>query len=126
MVYDYLIWGNWPSIYLWLIFFGVIGIYALYKYNYGLDNLTDKKFKTFFICCFVFFLFYIFIYEPYPRVIQSMMLLSVNTVPHFSINFNAGPFFGLVVLLGVGMTIYYIVKLATKKAESYLPKKSSN
>jgi hypothetical protein len=124
MFYDYLIWGNWSPIYLWLVFFAVIGIYALHKYDYNIDNLSDKKFKMFLLFCIIFLGYYFLVYDPVAKPIQRILLSVTNVMPSFTVSVNAGPAFSFVFLLFAGVILYYLVKFATKKATSYLPKKS--
>jgi len=124
MFYDYLIWGNWPPVYLWLIFFGAVGLYALHKYNYSIDNLSDKKFKVFLLLCLIFVGYYFLVYDPVAKPIQRILLSVTNVMPCFTFSVNAGPAISFVLLLIGGLILFYIVKFATKKAEPYLPKKS--
>ena len=119
-----MVWGNWNPIYLWLILFVALTIYALNKYSYGIDNLSDKKFKAFIICCILFVSYYFLVYDPVIHPVQRILLSIVNVMPHASFSVNANAFFGFIILLVCGMGLFFIVKVATKKAITYLPKKA--
>ena len=121
MFYDYLIWNGWPSIYVWVVFFAVVLIYSINKYDLSIQNLTDSRLNKFLIGFFVFVLFYVFIYDPYPKVIQSIFLIPVNVVPSISLSFNFGPIFGLILFLGACMGLYYVYKATAKYLSKKIP-----
>ena len=115
MNYDYLIWGHWQASSIALFFLLIMVYYAVRKYEFGQENLSDARLKWFTFLCIVFALYYVFIYAPRPKLIQNMFLTVVNSNAHVSYNFNSGPLLSIVVFIVLAMLFYYGYKFVSKK-----------
>lgn len=123
MFYNYLIWGNWNPVYLWIVFFTLVLIIGANKNRLKIENSSPKRFRFFLYGSFAFVLYYVFIYNPVPKLIQKLFLIPYTTKGSLDLGIHVSAFTSFLLIIA-GVIIVYLIynsilnNRASKSAES--------
>lgn len=115
MNYDFMIWGHWQASSIALFFLLIMIYYAVNKYKFGGENLSNERLKLFFVLLSIYILYYVFIYDPRPKLVQNLLLTVVNSGSNISLNLNAGPLLGIILIIALAMGLFYGYRFVTKR-----------